>query len=73
MKIYINNFNLNSLPIIQKSLPDILVETTHYTELYTNESIYHIDNKNIFLYGGSHGGFISCWLTVHEKFSKMFF
>lgn len=49
MKIYINNFNLNSLPNTQKSLTDILVETQTYTELFTNESIYHIDNKHIFL------------------------
>ncbi len=49
MKIYINNFNLNSLPNTQKSLTDILVETQTYTELFTNESIYHIDNKQIFL------------------------
>ena len=49
MKIYINNFNLNNLPVIQKSLDDMLSETQHYTELYTNESIYQIDSKNIFL------------------------
>jgi hypothetical protein len=49
MKIYINNFNLNNLPIIQKSLDDMLAETQIYTELYTNESIYQIDSKNILL------------------------
>jgi len=49
MKIYINNFNLNSLPNSQKSLSDILVETQTYTELFTNESIYHINNKHIYL------------------------
>lgn len=49
MKIYINNFNLNNLPNIQKSLDDMLTETQIYTELYTNESIYQIDSKNIFL------------------------
>ena len=49
MKIYINNFDLNSLSSIQKSLVDILVETHNYIELFTNESIYHIDNKNIYL------------------------
>ena len=49
MKIYINNFNLNSLPNSQKSLSDILVETQTYTELFTNESIYHINNKHIYI------------------------
>ena len=49
MKIYINNFNLNTLPSIQKSLDDMLSETQIYTELYTNESIYQIDFKNVFL------------------------
>jgi hypothetical protein len=49
MKIYINNFDLTSLSSIQKSLVDILIETQNYTEVYTNESIYHIDYKNIFL------------------------
>jgi hypothetical protein len=48
MKIYINNFNLNNIYNIQKSLTDILVDTQNYTELYTNESIYYIDFKNIF-------------------------
>jgi len=49
MKIYIDNLNLKSLSEIQQSLKDILIDTKNYTELYTNESIYHIDNKHIFL------------------------
>jgi hypothetical protein len=48
MKIYINNFNLDSLPKIQKSLTDILFETQNYIEVYTNEAMYHIDCKNIY-------------------------
>lgn len=31
-----------------------------------------IDANNIMLYGGSHGGYLSCWLVVHEKYCKMF-
>ena len=49
MKIYINNFNINNLSNVQTILADILIETHLYTELYTNESIYHIDYKNITL------------------------
>ncbi len=30
------------------------------------------DSRNIFLYGGSHGGFLSCWLTVNQKYNHMF-
>jgi hypothetical protein len=48
MKIYINNLNLNKLNDIRESLNDILTETNIYTEVYTNESIYHIDEKTIY-------------------------
>ena len=34
------------------------------------ENIY--DNNKIFLYGGSHGGFLSAWLSVHSEYSKLF-
>ena len=49
MKIYINNFNINNISNLQTVLADIFLETHLYTELYTNESIYHIDYKNITL------------------------
>jgi hypothetical protein len=49
MKVYINNLNLNNLPIIQKSMNNMLFETKMYTELYTNEAIYQINSKNILL------------------------
>jgi hypothetical protein len=48
MKIYINNLNLNNLNDIRESLSEILTETNIYTEVYTNESIYHIDEKTIY-------------------------
>ena len=48
MKIYINNFNLTILGDIQKTLSDLLVGTNIYTELYTNESMYRIDDKTTF-------------------------
>jgi acylaminoacyl-peptidase len=30
-----------------------------------------LDSNNITAYGGSHGGFSACWLSVHEKYSKL--
>lgn len=49
MKIYIDNFNINKIPYLQKLLSDLLTSTYTYTEIFTNESIYHVDNKTIFL------------------------
>jgi dipeptidyl aminopeptidase/acylaminoacyl peptidase len=31
-----------------------------------------LDKNNVNLNGGSHGGFSSCWLSVHEKYNKLF-
>lgn len=63
MKIYINNFNLNKIQSTQNLLSDILVDTHKYSEIYTNESMYHVDNKNIFLLEPKDGEII-----VYEKF-----
>ncbi len=30
------------------------------------------NRKNIFAYGGSHGGFLSAWLSVHPEYTKLF-
>jgi hypothetical protein len=49
MKIYVDNINLTDLKSIQESLSDLLINTQKYTEVYTNNGIYNIDNKNIFL------------------------
>jgi len=49
MKIYINNFNLNILNDIADLFKEKLVKTTTFIELYTNEGIYHIHNKNIYI------------------------
>ena len=48
MKIYINNFNLNNISNIQKTLFDLLCDTQTYIELYTDNSIYQVDSKNIY-------------------------
>jgi hypothetical protein len=31
-----------------------------------------IDFENVMLYGGSHGGFLTCWLSCHEKYANLF-
>jgi hypothetical protein len=49
MRIYINNLNLTILTKIQNSLNDLLIKMETYIELYTNESIYQIDNKRIYI------------------------
>lgn len=63
MKIYINNFNLTILNDIQKTLSELLVETNIYSELYTNESIYHINNKTIFRLEPKDGE-----ITIHKNY-----
>jgi hypothetical protein len=47
MKIYINNFNLNLIDYLDDILKDYLYETHHYIELYTDQGIFNVDNKNI--------------------------
>lgn len=37
-----------------------------------NEFKDEIDETWIGVYGGSHGGFLTCWLAGHEKYSKLF-
>lgn len=63
MKIYINNLNLNSLNSIQTSLSDLIVETQLFTELYTNESIYHVDNKHVYILEPKDGD-----ITVYQNY-----
>jgi acylaminoacyl-peptidase len=31
-----------------------------------------VDRNKVMLYGGSHGGYLSCWLSVHDKYAKLF-
>jgi hypothetical protein len=62
MKIYINNFNLLILNNLQKTLVELLIETNIYSEVYTNESMYHID-KHIFCLEPKDGE-----ITVHKNY-----
>ena len=49
MKIYINDYDISNISNNKKGLIDLLYDTNIYTELYTNEAIYNIDNNNIYL------------------------
>lgn len=49
MKIYINNFNLHILNNIANQFKEKIVKTKHFIELYTDEGIYHIHNKNMYI------------------------
>jgi hypothetical protein len=48
MKIYINNLNLDLLKDISELFKEQLVHSERFIMLYTNEGIYHIDDKKIF-------------------------
>jgi len=49
MKIYINNFNINLLDIISRTCKNYLVNTDTYIKLYTNEGVYRIEDKKIYM------------------------
>lgn len=49
MKIYINNFNLDLLNDISEIFKEFLINSETYIKLYTNEGIYHIEDKKIYL------------------------
>lgn len=63
MKIYINNVNLNTLNDIQILLNDKIHETLVYSEIYTNESIYQVDNNKIYLLEPTDGD-----ITVYQNY-----
>lgn len=48
MKIYINNLNLELLKYISELFKEYLIHTERFIQLYTNEGIYRIEDKNIF-------------------------
>ncbi len=63
MRIYIHNVNLRALNNIHKSLTELLTETKSYIEVYTNESIYQIDDKYITLLEPKDGE-----ITFHQNY-----
>jgi hypothetical protein len=48
MKIFINNLNLNILSNLDKLFKDYLFNTENSIELYTDEGIFNIYDKNIY-------------------------
>ena len=48
MRIYINNFNLDILNDISELFKEHMTNSEIYIELYTNEGIYHIEEKKIY-------------------------
>jgi hypothetical protein len=49
MRVYINNFNLDILNDISDLFKEYMINSETYIRLYTNEGIYHIEGKKIFL------------------------
>ena len=49
MKIYINNFNLDLLKDISDIFKEYFINSETYIKLYTNEGIYRIEDKKIYL------------------------
>lgn len=49
MKIYINNLNMVILNDLFELFKHYLIKNEIYTKLYTNEGIYRIENKKIYL------------------------
>jgi len=49
MKIFINNFNLEILNDVSDIFKEHLINTETYVKLYTNEGIYRIEDKKIYL------------------------
>jgi len=49
MKIYINNLNLDIINEMSELFKENLTKTDKYIELYTNEGLYRIEDKAIYL------------------------
>lgn len=49
MKIYINNLNLDIINEISELFKENLTRTDKYIELYTNEGVYRVEDKAIYL------------------------
>lgn len=49
MRIYINNLNLNIINDISELFKDNIINSEVYIKLYTDEGIYRIEDKKIYL------------------------
>ena len=49
MRVYINNLNLDILGDIEKTLNQFFFNSKEYIDLYTDEGIYRVEGKDIFL------------------------
>jgi hypothetical protein len=47
MKIYINNFNIDILSSIMKSLTEKFISSENYIQIYSEDGLYQIDNSSI--------------------------
>jgi hypothetical protein len=47
MKIYINNFNIDILTLIMKTLSQHFISSESYMQIYSEDGIYKIDNSSI--------------------------
>jgi hypothetical protein len=49
MKIYIENFNLNIINDIEKNIKNNLIKSKSFINVYTNEGIFIINEKEIYI------------------------
>jgi hypothetical protein len=49
MRVYINNFNLHIINDISDIFKEQLTNYETYVNVYTNEGIYHVEEKNMYL------------------------
>jgi hypothetical protein len=47
MKIYINNFNIDILSSIMKSISEHFIGSESYIQIYSEDGLYQIDNSSI--------------------------
>lgn len=67
MKIYINNLNLGLLSNIADNLKTYKCKTETFLELYTDEGIYRIETKDIYLLTS-----LDKNIEIHEKYYENF-
>jgi hypothetical protein len=67
MKVYINNINIDILDDISNVFKEKLVDTKSYIELYTNEDIYIIEQKDIYVLN-----VLDKDIKIYEKYYKDF-